>query len=189
MTVRLLHADLDAAARPADPPRRIARRRQVRAAHPGGLDAGPADRRARRRATRPPDRRPLGARRGGSRAADPDARPARRERPRVGRRGARAVRSRDGRRSAGVLRRHARRSCSGRRPVSALSSLQELPSNLVAFQHRTASIGEGAELRWALAQLGSRLVRSRVDNRLEGDRSSVEQVEIVFGGSTISCST
>ena len=63
-----------------------------------------------------------------------------------------------------------------------LSSLQELPSNLVAFQHRTASIGEGAELRWALAQLGSRLVRSRVDNRLEGDHSSVEQVEIVFGG-------
>jgi Fe-S cluster assembly scaffold protein SufB len=64
-----------------------------------------------------------------------------------------------------------------------LSSLQELPSNLVAFHHRTASIGEGAELRWALAQLGSRLVRSRVDNRLEGDHSSVEQVEIVFGGS------
>ena len=63
-----------------------------------------------------------------------------------------------------------------------LSSLQELPSNLVAFQHRIASIGEGAELRWALAQLGSRLVRSRVDNRLEGDHSSVEQVEIVFGG-------
>ena len=43
-------------------------------------------------------------------------------------------------------------------------------------------IGEGAALHWALAQLGSRLVRSRVDNRLEGDRSTVEQVEIVFGG-------
>jgi len=37
-------------------------------------------------------------------------------------------------------------------------------------------------MQWALAQLGGRLVRSRVDNRLEGDRSSVEQVEIVFGG-------
>jgi len=37
-------------------------------------------------------------------------------------------------------------------------------------------------MRWALAQLGSKLMRSRVDNRLEGDRSSVEQVEIVFGG-------
>ena len=32
-----------------------------------------------------------------------------------------------------------------------------------------------------MAQLGGRIVRSRVDNRLEGDRSSVEQVEIVFG--------
>ena len=36
-------------------------------------------------------------------------------------------------------------------------------------------------LHWALAQLGGQLVRSRVDNRLEGDRSTVEQVEIVFG--------
>ncbi len=64
----------------------------------------------------------------------------------------------------------------------AVSSLQELPTSVVAFQHRNAIIGEGATLHWALAQLGSRLVRSRVDNRLEGDRSSVEQVEIVFGG-------
>ncbi|MFL5670522.1 MAG: SufD family Fe-S cluster assembly protein, partial [Chloroflexota bacterium] len=59
---------------------------------------------------------------------------------------------------------------------------QERPQTTVAFQHRNAVIGEGATLHWALAQLGSRLVRSRVDNRLEGDRSSVEQVEIVFGG-------
>ena len=64
----------------------------------------------------------------------------------------------------------------------AVSSLQELPPSVVAFQHRNAVIGEGATLHWALAQLGSRLVRSRVDNRLEGDRSTVEQVEIVFGG-------
>jgi len=63
-----------------------------------------------------------------------------------------------------------------------LASLQELPATTVAFQHRNAIVGEGATLHWALAQLGSRLVRSRVDNRLEGDRSSVEQVEIVFGG-------
>ena len=45
----------------------------------------------------------------------------------------------------------------------------------------TRAIGEGATLQWALAQLGGRLVRSRVENRLVGDRSSVEQVEIVFG--------
>ena len=49
------------------------------------------------------------------------------------------------------------------------------------FQQRRAEIGEGADLRWALAQLGGRLVRSRVDNVLAGDRSTVEQVEIVFG--------
>jgi Fe-S cluster assembly scaffold protein SufB len=62
-----------------------------------------------------------------------------------------------------------------------VASIQDLPEGTVAFQHRQAQIGEGASLHWALAQLGSRLVRSRVDNRLLGDRSSVEQVEIVFG--------
>ena len=62
-----------------------------------------------------------------------------------------------------------------------VASLQELPPNVVAFEHRAADIGEGASLQWALAQLGGRLVRSRVDNRLVGDRSSVTQVEIVFG--------
>jgi Fe-S cluster assembly scaffold protein SufB len=62
-----------------------------------------------------------------------------------------------------------------------VASIQNLATGTVAFQHRQAEIGEGATLRWALAQLGGRLVRSRVDNRLSGDRSSVEQVEIVFG--------
>ena len=62
-----------------------------------------------------------------------------------------------------------------------VASLQELGDETVAFQHRHATIGEGATLQWALAQLGGRLVRSRVENRLVGDRSSVEQVEIVFG--------
>jgi Fe-S cluster assembly scaffold protein SufB len=61
------------------------------------------------------------------------------------------------------------------------ASIQEFGVGQVSFQHRHARVGEGASLRWALAQLGGRLVRSRVDNRLEGDRSSVEQVEIVFG--------
>lgn len=62
----------------------------------------------------------------------------------------------------------------------ALSSLQETGPDQVVFQQRRADIGEGADLRWALAQLGGRLVRSRVDNVLAGDRSTVEQVEIVF---------
>ena len=71
----------------------------------------------------------------------------------------------------------------GRDARLEVASLQELPPTAICFQHRHAVIGEGATLHWALAQLGSRLVRSRVDNRLEGDRSSVEQVEIVFGAS------
>lgn len=62
-----------------------------------------------------------------------------------------------------------------------VAGLQEAPGNVVVIQHRVASIGEDASLQWALAQLGGRLVRTRADNRLEGDRSSVEQVEIVFG--------
>jgi Fe-S cluster assembly scaffold protein SufB len=69
----------------------------------------------------------------------------------------------------------------GRDARLAVASLQELPTSTVAFQHRKAIVGEGAALHWAVAQLGSRLVRSRVDNVLEGDRSAVEQVEIVFG--------
>ena len=62
-----------------------------------------------------------------------------------------------------------------------VASIQDLGPRQIVFQHRNARIGEGASLRWALAQLGSRLTRSRVENCLEGDRSSVEQVEIVFG--------
>jgi Fe-S cluster assembly scaffold protein SufB len=63
----------------------------------------------------------------------------------------------------------------------AVASIQDLPPGATVFQHRNAVIGEGADLHWALAQLGGRIVRSRVDNRLDGDRSVVEQVEIVFG--------
>ena len=63
----------------------------------------------------------------------------------------------------------------------ALGSLQETGPDQVVFQQRVARLGEAADLRWALAQLGARLVRSRVDNVLAGDRSVVEQVEIVFG--------
>ncbi|MGH2464999.1 MAG: SufB/SufD family protein [Candidatus Limnocylindrales bacterium] len=63
----------------------------------------------------------------------------------------------------------------------SVASIQDLGPRQIAFQHRHASIGPSANLQWALAQLGGRLVRSRVDNRLVGDGSGVEQVEIVFG--------
>jgi Fe-S cluster assembly scaffold protein SufB len=69
----------------------------------------------------------------------------------------------------------------GRDAELRVASIQDFGPRQVIFQHRNAVIGEGANLHWALAQLGGRLVRSRVDNRLEGDRSTVEQVEIVFG--------
>jgi Fe-S cluster assembly scaffold protein SufB len=63
----------------------------------------------------------------------------------------------------------------------SFAGLQDLSLGQVAFQHRSAVLGRGATVRWALAQLGCRVVRSRIDNRLEGDGSTVEQAEIVFG--------
>ncbi len=69
----------------------------------------------------------------------------------------------------------------GRAANVAVASLQDFSIGQVIFQHRAGVVGPASTLHWALAQLGSRLVRSRVDNRLEGDGSSVEQVEIVFG--------
>lgn len=70
-------------------------------------------------------------------------------------------------------------------PGSTLSfaGLQDFSLRQVAFQHRSAVLGKGATVRWALAHLGSRVVRSRIDNRLEGKGSAVEQAEIVFGSS------
>ncbi len=69
----------------------------------------------------------------------------------------------------------------GRGADVRVASLQTFGPNQVAFAHRQATLGEGSSLRWAVAQLGGRLVRSRIDNRLVGDRSSVDQAEIVFG--------
>jgi Fe-S cluster assembly scaffold protein SufB len=63
----------------------------------------------------------------------------------------------------------------------SFAGLQDFAANQVAFQHRSAVVGRGSTVRWALAQLGCRVIRSRIDNTLEGDGSSVEQAEIVFG--------
>jgi Fe-S cluster assembly scaffold protein SufB len=70
-------------------------------------------------------------------------------------------------------------------PGSTLSfaGLQDFAISQVAFQHRSAVLERGATIRWALAHLGSRIIRSRIDNALEGDGSSVEQAEIIFGSS------
>ncbi len=66
--------------------------------------------------------------------------------------------------------------------ILRFASIQDLAGGTTAIQQRTSRIGEGAILRFAIAQLGGRVVRSRIDNRLEGDGGEVEQVEIVFGG-------
>jgi Fe-S cluster assembly scaffold protein SufB len=70
-------------------------------------------------------------------------------------------------------------------PGSTLSfaGLQDFAISQIGFQHRSAVLERGASIRWALAHLGSRIIRSRIDNALEGDGSSVEQAEIVFGSS------
>ena len=54
----------------------------------------------------------------------------------------------------------------GSRARLGMASLQELGPDQVVFQQRIADLGDDADLRWALAQLGGRLVRSRVDNVL-----------------------
>ena len=63
----------------------------------------------------------------------------------------------------------------------SFAGLQDFSLRQIAFQHRSTVLARGATVRWALAQLGCRVVRSRIDNRLEGDGSTVEQAEIVFG--------
>jgi Fe-S cluster assembly protein SufD len=64
----------------------------------------------------------------------------------------------------------------------SFASIQDLPLSTTLLHQRAATLGRGAVLKLALAQLGGRVVRSRIDNRLMGQGSSVEQVEIVFGG-------
>ncbi len=64
----------------------------------------------------------------------------------------------------------------------SFASIQDLPRSATLLHQRAATLGRGAELKLALAQLGGRIVRSRIDNRLLGQGASVEQVEIVFGG-------
>ncbi len=65
----------------------------------------------------------------------------------------------------------------------AFAGLQDFGLGQVGFQHRSAVLGKASSVRWALAHLGTRVMRSRIDNTLSGDGSNVEQVEIVFGAS------
>ena len=69
----------------------------------------------------------------------------------------------------------------GARATLSLSSIQDLPENRAYVTVRRHTFGEGAQLQLAVAQVGARLVRGRIDHLLEGDGSGVRQVEVVFG--------
>ncbi|MEZ4598123.1 MAG: SufD family Fe-S cluster assembly protein, partial [Chloroflexota bacterium] len=62
-----------------------------------------------------------------------------------------------------------------------VAALQDFDPDVIAIVNRHATLGEEAQLRWALASVGAQLHRSRIDNRLVGRASSVHQAEIGFG--------
>jgi len=62
-----------------------------------------------------------------------------------------------------------------------VAGLQDFAQDTVAFVNRQATLGRSARLRWALASVGGLLHKSRIDNLLVGQGSSVQQVEIGFG--------
>jgi len=61
---------------------------------------------------------------------------------------------------------------------------QDFATNTLMFVNRQANLGRDAQLRWALASVGSQLQKSRIDNVLAGRGASVHQAEIGFGSGT-----
>ncbi|MFV2063768.1 MAG: SufD family Fe-S cluster assembly protein, partial [Chloroflexota bacterium] len=58
---------------------------------------------------------------------------------------------------------------------------QDFGSATATFVTRKARVGADATISWAVACVGSRFQRSRIDNELEGRGASVKQAEIGFG--------
>ena len=58
---------------------------------------------------------------------------------------------------------------------------QDFGPATATFASRQARVGRDATINWAVASVGSRLHRSRIENLLAGRGSSVSQVEIGFG--------
>ena len=63
----------------------------------------------------------------------------------------------------------------------AFSAEQDFGPSTAAFVARQARIGQASTMNWAVASVGSRLYRSRLENLLEGRGANVSQVEISFG--------
>ena len=63
----------------------------------------------------------------------------------------------------------------------SLATEQDFDRSTIAIVNRQARIGDDATLNLALASIGARLHKSRIDNLLVGRGSSVTQVEIGFG--------
>ncbi len=61
------------------------------------------------------------------------------------------------------------------------SAEQDFGLSTAAFVTRQARLGRDATVNWAVASVGSRLYRSRLENLLEGRGANVSQVEIQFG--------
>ena len=58
---------------------------------------------------------------------------------------------------------------------------QDFGPGTAVFASRQARVGRDATISWAVASVGSRVHRSRIENLLEGRGATVKQVEIGFG--------
>jgi Fe-S cluster assembly protein SufB len=58
---------------------------------------------------------------------------------------------------------------------------QDFGPGTAAFVSRQSRVGSNATMNWAVASVGGRLHRSRIENLLEGRGATVKQVEIAFG--------
>ena len=65
-----------------------------------------------------------------------------------------------------------------------VAGLQDFGPTTVGFVSRTATTGRDAALTWALAHVGGAWSKSRIDNHLVGQGSSVHQADIAFGGAS-----
>ena len=65
-----------------------------------------------------------------------------------------------------------------------VAGLQDFGPSTVGFVSRTATARRDAALTWALAHVGGEWSKSRIDNHLLGQGSSVHQAEIGFGGAS-----